>query len=96
MFADELKCTAGMAQNPIWAMPGWALYWNVTEPKNVNFDNAPSVGQTGKVTVALYLRRFVTDGQRYIHFDICSVLRHPNSHVQKVILRRGCVQLYQH
>ena len=34
------------------------------------FDNAPSGGMAGSITAALFLRRFVTETPRYVHFDI--------------------------
>ena len=35
-----------------------------------DLDNAPKGGFAGSITAALFLRRFVTETPRYIHFDI--------------------------
>ena len=37
-----------------------------------SLDNAPSGGFAGSITAALFLRRFVYNPKKYIHFDIYS------------------------
>ncbi|HBZ42583.1 MAG TPA: leucyl aminopeptidase, partial [Maritimibacter sp.] len=53
-----------------WEMPFWAPYETKIEPGIANLDNAPSGGMAGSITAALFLKRFVTDTERYLHFDI--------------------------
>lgn len=60
---------AGVA-DPVWRMPFWAPYESVIEPEIADLDNAPGFGFAGSITAALFLRRFVTDSPRYVHFDI--------------------------
>ena len=40
------------------------------EPDIADLDNAPSGGLGGAITAALFLRRFVNDPEKYVHFDI--------------------------
>ncbi len=40
------------------------------EPGIADLDNAPKGGFGGAITAALFLRRFVKEDDRYIHFDI--------------------------
>ncbi|MGL4279806.1 MAG: leucyl aminopeptidase family protein, partial [Albidovulum sp.] len=63
------KGGAGVA-DPVWRMPFWAPYESVIEPEIADLDNAPGFGFAGSITAALFLRRFVTDSPRYVHFDI--------------------------
>ena len=56
--------------DPVWRMPFWAPYEKMIEPGIADLDNAPSGGMAGSITAALFLRRFVTETPRYMHFDI--------------------------
>jgi leucyl aminopeptidase len=51
-------------------MPFWAPYEKMIEPAVADLDNAPAGGFAGSITAALFLKRFVTQNQRYMHFDI--------------------------
>ncbi len=69
-LADSLAEAARRVADPVWRMPFWAPYESVIEPDIADLDNAPSFGFAGSITAALFLRRFVTDSPRYVHFDI--------------------------
>ena len=58
--------------DPLWRMPFWDPYETMIEPQIADLDNAPSGGFAGSITAALFLRRFVSKPERYIHFDIYS------------------------
>ncbi len=63
--------TGGAAgADPVWRMPFHEPYEAMIEPGIADLDNAPSGGFAGSITAALFLRRFVTDGPAYAHFDI--------------------------
>ena len=51
-------------------MPFWDPYEPMIEPGIADLDNAPKGGFAGSITAALFLRRFVTNCPRYVHFDI--------------------------
>ena len=51
-------------------MPFWDPYEGMIEPGIADLDNAPKGGFAGSITAALFLRRFVTDTPRYMHFDV--------------------------
>ncbi len=70
MDASALKLGGKRAADPVWEMPFWAPYETKIEPGIANLDNAPSGGMAGSITAALFLKRFVTDTERYLHFDI--------------------------
>jgi leucyl aminopeptidase len=57
-------------RDPVWQLPFWAPYEKMIEPAVADLDNAPAGGFAGSITAALFLRRFVTNTERYIHFDI--------------------------
>lgn len=57
-------------RDPVWRMPFWDPYEAMIEPGIADLDNAPSGGQGGAITAALFLRRFVEATERFAHFDI--------------------------
>lgn len=68
--AAALEAAARDVRDPVWRMPFWNPYESMIEPGIADLDNAPSGGFAGSITAALFLRRFVTDTSRYMHFDI--------------------------
>ncbi len=68
--ALAVAAAADRVRDPVWQMPFWDAYENLIEPGIADLDNAPTGGMAGSITAALFLRRFVTDTPRYLHFDI--------------------------
>lgn len=69
-LADALEIAARAQADPVWRMPFHTPYDSMIEPGIADLDNAPKGGFAGSITAALFLRRFVTDTARYMHFDI--------------------------
>ncbi|MCY4304637.1 MAG: leucyl aminopeptidase family protein [Aestuariivita sp.] len=69
---DALIITEAGARvaDPVWRMPFHTPYEEMIEPITADLDNAPSGSFAGSITAALFLRRFVTNTPRFIHFDI--------------------------
>jgi leucyl aminopeptidase len=62
---------AGLAvDDPVWRLPLWNGYDPDIGSRVAEITNAPSGGMAGSITAALFLRRFVTDPQKWAHFDI--------------------------
>jgi leucyl aminopeptidase len=68
--AAALVTAAERVSDPVWRMPFHDPYEAMIEPGIADLDNAPSSGFAGSITAALFLRRFVTETPRYMHFDI--------------------------
>ena len=68
--AQHIQAGARAARDPVWRMPFWDPYEPMIEPGIADLDNAPKGGFAGSITAALFLRRFVTNCPRYVHFDI--------------------------
>ncbi len=68
--AAALKTSAARTADPVWEMPFWPAYEPKIEPGIADLDNAPAGGFAGSITAALFLKRFVTETERYLHFDI--------------------------
>lgn len=69
-LAVALVQSARQVRDPLWRMPFHTPYEPMIEPGIADLDNAPSGGMAGSITAALFLRRFVTPGTRFAHFDI--------------------------
>jgi leucyl aminopeptidase len=68
--AGAIAAGGAALADPVWRMPFWNPYEAMIEPGIADLDNAPSGGMAGSITAALFLRRFVTETPRYVHFDI--------------------------
>ncbi len=68
--SKKIKKAAKQVFDPVWEMPFWDPYDDMLEPGIADLDNAPKGGMAGSITAALFLRRFVTNSKRYVHFDI--------------------------
>ncbi len=69
-LATALEQAAITQADPVWRLPFHSPYEAMIEPGIADLDNAPKGGFAGSITAALFLRRFVTDTERYMHFDI--------------------------
>ena len=75
-FTDDAPLAAALEQaaathaDPVWRLPFHEPYETMIEPGIADLDNAPKGGFAGCITAALFLRRFVTNSPRYMHFDI--------------------------
>lgn len=75
-YTDDNASAASLAQSaervrdPLWRMPFHDPYEAMIEPGIADLDNAPKGGFAGSITAALFLRRFVSEDQPYIHFDM--------------------------
>ena len=67
---SSLDQAGATASDPLWRLPFHTPYESMIEPGIADLDNAPKGGFAGSITAALFLRRFVTNTSRYVHFDI--------------------------
>lgn len=75
-YTDDNETARRLAQSgdkvcdPLWRMPFHDPYETMIEPGIADLDNAPKGGFAGSITAALFLRRFVSEDQPYVHFDM--------------------------
>ena len=69
-LAGQLSSAGAQVRDPVWQLPFHDAYEPMIEPKIADLDNAPKGGFAGSITAALFLRRFVEDSPRFMHFDI--------------------------
>jgi len=68
--AAAVMLAAQRVRDPVWQLPFWDPYETMIEPGIADLDNAPKGAFAGSIAAALFLRRFVTETPRYMHFDI--------------------------
>ena len=69
-YSSPLMQAGRITKDPVWQMPFWDPYEDEIEPSIADLDNAPKSGFAGSIMAALFLRRFVSDPTKFLHFDI--------------------------
>jgi len=69
-LAAAIQSHAALAHDPVWRLPLWKPYDSKIDGKMADLNNAPPGGFAGSITAALFLRRFVSPGLAWAHFDI--------------------------
>jgi len=66
----ELVQAAMAEADPLWPMPLWDGYEDELSSRMADLNNSPAGGMAGSVTAALFLRRFVSQPQNWLHLDV--------------------------
>ncbi|HTH33415.1 MAG TPA: leucyl aminopeptidase family protein, partial [Xanthobacteraceae bacterium] len=69
LAADLARC-ATAENDPLWRMPLWRPYDTLLDSKVADLNNVSSGNFGGSITAALFLRRFVSAANAWLHFDI--------------------------
>lgn len=76
MFASNLELgrevqdMAIAEQDPVWPMPFWDNYQTMLDSPIADCMNATESSYAGAITAALFLKKFVPEGQAWLHFDM--------------------------
>jgi leucyl aminopeptidase len=69
LTADLARCCAA-AHDPVWPMPLWMGYDEELGSKIADLNNVASSGFAGAIFGALFLKRFVSGGAKWLHLDL--------------------------
>jgi leucyl aminopeptidase len=69
-LAEAISRHGFAVNDPVWRLPLWKPYAAKLDGKIADLNNAPVGGMAGSITAALFLRRFVSPGVAWAHFDI--------------------------
>lgn len=69
-LAGEISAHAANAADPLWRMPLVPAYDKWLDSSVADLSSTGSLPMAGSITAALFLKRFVTKTQSYVHFDI--------------------------
>jgi leucyl aminopeptidase len=56
--------------DPVWRLPLWRGYESALSSPIADLNNNPDYNLAGAITAALFLNRFVTETQSWVHLDI--------------------------
>ena len=65
-----LEGAAASVRDPVWRMPLWRGYESMLSSSIADVNHIASGAFAGSVTAALFLKKFVPEGGRWMHFDI--------------------------
>ena len=68
--ADALLAAGAAEADPAWRMPLWAPYDEMLDSKIADMNNVGGGSFAGSITAALFLQRFVTRADRWLHIDL--------------------------
>ncbi|PZO07514.1 MAG: leucyl aminopeptidase [Lysobacteraceae bacterium] len=71
-LAADYLAAGQLARDPLWRMPLWRPYLSYLKSNIADVANSGSSRMAGCVTAALYLERFVPEGQAWTHVDVYS------------------------
>ena len=69
-LAQAIIAAGDRVGDPVWRMPFWSAYEANLDSAVADMNNVSESPFAGSVTAALFLRRFVKQATRYVHFDI--------------------------
>ena len=69
-LAAEIHAAGEAMGDPVWRLPLFDGYERDISSSVADITNAPSGGMAGSITAALFLRRFLKNSYRWVHFDI--------------------------
>jgi leucyl aminopeptidase len=69
---DEFMRAAQATRDILWPMPLWQPYHSYLKSHIADFANSGPSRMAGCITAALYLERFIPEGQAWAHFDVYS------------------------
>lgn len=69
-LAQEISAAADTTHDPLWQLPLWDGYESMLDSKVADINHAPESSFAGSITAALFLNRFVTQTDAYVHFDV--------------------------
>ena len=69
-LAAEIAGAAARAADPLWRLPLWDGYDTRYSSRIADINNVNADGFAGAIVAALFLRRFVGQGRKWVHFDV--------------------------
>ncbi|GHC10827.1 leucyl aminopeptidase family protein [Thermomonas carbonis] len=71
-LANDWLAAGNTTRDPLWRMPLWRPYLRYLTSGIADLANGSASTMAGSITAALFLERFVTEGQRWAHVDVYS------------------------
>ena len=69
VLAAEMDLSGNEVDDPCWRLPLWDGYAEMLKSDIADINNAGEGGFAGAITAALFLKRFVPEGTKWLHLD---------------------------
>ena len=69
-LAHDWLAAGNTTRDPLWRMPLWRPYLRYLTSGIADLANGSASSMAGSITAALFLERFVAEGQRWAHVDV--------------------------
>ena len=69
-LANDWLDAGNSTRDPLWRMPLWRPYLRYLTSGIADLANGSASSMAGSITAALFLERFVAEGQRWAHVDV--------------------------
>lgn len=77
-YAFELREIGAKNGDNVWPLPLIEAYESYLDSDYADFSNISNKGEAGAITAGLFLRRFVTQPEKWLHVDMAGVMESQN------------------
>ena len=94
-ISNILKKVSQNVQDPVWELPFFAPYGKWLNNEISDLNNSPNTPFAGSIIAAEFLKKFITNTNNYLHFDVYSWNNGTNRYVPKGGAAQGIRAIYQ-
>lgn len=77
-YASEMRTIGAKNGDNVWPLPLIDAYESYLDSDYADFSNISNKGEAGAITAGLFLRRFVTNPEKWLHVDMAGVMESGN------------------
>ena len=94
-ISNILKKVSQNVQDPVWELPFFAPYGKWLNNEISDLNNSPNTPFAGSIIAAEFLKKFITNTNNYLHFDVYSWNNGTNRYMPKGGAAQGIRAIYQ-
>ena len=94
-ISNTLKEVSQNVQDPVWELPFFAPYGKWLNNEISDLNNSPNTPFAGSIIAAEFLKKFITNTNNYLHFDVYSWNNGTNRYIPKGGAAQGIRAIYQ-
>ena len=94
-ISNILKKVSQNVQDPVWELPFFAPYGKWLNNEISDLNNSPNTPFAGSIIAAEFLKKFITNTNNYLHFDVYSWNNGTNRYIPKGGAAQGIRAIYQ-
>ncbi|MEC7087928.1 MAG: leucyl aminopeptidase family protein [Pseudomonadota bacterium] len=95
VISNILKKVSQNVQDPVWELPFFAPYGKWLNNEISDLNNSPNTPFAGSIIAAEFLKKFITNTNNYLHFDVYSWNNGTNRYIPKGGAAQGIRAIYQ-